>query len=179
MIFFQIKPWVAFGFPYLLIVDCEQPLFFFRLSKGSARARERWAAKPSATLVVICVSRTFCSTDQEKRETARSLVDWVILHWYACGVADATAARSLGVRSLGYKIFSDGWITNFLSYAAPPTSGASHRAWIKKWPDMNLSVILLIWCPFEGKNLVYLKELKQTYLQHLFLLESHIPRTCH
>ena len=28
------------------MVDCEQPLFFFRFSKGSARARERWAAKP-------------------------------------------------------------------------------------------------------------------------------------
>ena len=53
---------------------------FFRFSKGSARARGRWAAKPretraaarlapSATRVVICVSRAFCSTDQEKRET--------------------------------------------------------------------------------------------------------------
>ena len=28
------------------MVDCEQPLFFFRFSNGSARARERWAAKP-------------------------------------------------------------------------------------------------------------------------------------
>ena len=28
---------------------------------------------PSVTRVVICVSRAFCSTDQEKRETARSL----------------------------------------------------------------------------------------------------------
>ena len=28
---------------------------------------------PLVTRVVICVSRTFCSTDQEKRETARSL----------------------------------------------------------------------------------------------------------
>jgi len=35
-------------------LDCEQSLFFF-------------------TRVVICVSRAFCSTDQEKRETARSL----------------------------------------------------------------------------------------------------------
>ena len=49
-------------------VDCEQSLFFFRFSKGSARARERCAVH-----VVICVSRAFCSTDQEKRETARSL----------------------------------------------------------------------------------------------------------
>ena len=81
-------------------LDCEQPLFLFRFSKGSARARERRAAKlrdarneggsprrvkgdallsclsclaPSVTRVVICVSRAFCSTDQEKRETARSL----------------------------------------------------------------------------------------------------------
>ena len=29
---------------------------------------------PSVTCVVICVSRAFCSTDQEKRETARSLL---------------------------------------------------------------------------------------------------------
>ena len=85
-------------------VECEQSLIFFRFSKGSARARERWAAKPrdarneggslrrkkrdcpqsqtqclsrlapSITRMVICVSRAFCSTDQEKRETARSLV---------------------------------------------------------------------------------------------------------
>ena len=27
-------------------LDCEQSLFFFRFSKGSARARECWAAKP-------------------------------------------------------------------------------------------------------------------------------------
>ena len=31
---------------------------------------------PSVTRVVICVSRAFCSTDQEKRETARSLSDF-------------------------------------------------------------------------------------------------------
>ena len=69
-------------------LDCEQSLFFFRFSKGSARALERWAAKPrearnkggsprslapSVTRVVICVSRGFCWTDQEKRETTRSL----------------------------------------------------------------------------------------------------------
>ena len=29
---------------------------------------------PSVTRVVICVSRAFCSMDQEKRETARSLL---------------------------------------------------------------------------------------------------------
>ena len=27
-------------------VDCKQSLIFFSFSKGSARARERWAAKP-------------------------------------------------------------------------------------------------------------------------------------
>ena len=52
-------------------LDCEQPLFFFRFSELSAPARERLA--PSVTRVVICVSRAFCSTDKEKRETARSL----------------------------------------------------------------------------------------------------------
>ena len=55
-------------------LDCEQSLFFVRSSKGSARARERWAAKPRVTRVVICMSRAFCSTDQEKRETACSLI---------------------------------------------------------------------------------------------------------
>ena len=35
-------------------------------------------------------------------------VDWVILHWYACG-ADG---RSVGVRPRDYHIFSDGWITH-------------------------------------------------------------------
>ena len=50
-------------------------------SKGSARALEPRDARnkglsrlaPSVTRVVICVSRAFCSTDQEKRETSRSL----------------------------------------------------------------------------------------------------------
>ena len=69
-------------------LDGEQSLFFFRFSKGSARPRECWAAKPrnarneggnlsrlapSVTRVVIWVSRAFCATDQAKRETARSL----------------------------------------------------------------------------------------------------------
>ena len=74
-----------------LCVDCEQSLFFFRFSKGSAHARalSGEAARrkkrgrqpeclsrlaPSVKRLVICVSRAFCSTDQEKRETARSLV---------------------------------------------------------------------------------------------------------
>ena len=30
---------------YRCTLDCEQPLIFFRFSKGSARMRERWAAK--------------------------------------------------------------------------------------------------------------------------------------
>ena len=77
-------------------LDCEQPLFSFRFSKGSARARAldgearetRAAAReekefllsclsrltPSVTRVVIYVSRAFCSTDQEKREAARTLL---------------------------------------------------------------------------------------------------------
>ena len=65
-------------------LDCEQSLFFFRFSKGSARAR---AAKPrdarneggshfapSVTRVAICVSRRFARRTTEKRVTARSLV---------------------------------------------------------------------------------------------------------
>ena len=82
-------------------LDCEQPLFSFRFSKGSARTRAldgeaarretretRAAAReekefllsclsrltPSVTRVVIYVSRAFCSTDQEKREAARTLL---------------------------------------------------------------------------------------------------------
>ena len=71
-----------------VFLNCEQPLFFFRFSEGSARERQRRVVKPREArnkggsrrrkkrvpLVVICVSRTVCSTDQEKRETARSLV---------------------------------------------------------------------------------------------------------
>ena len=85
------------------MVDCEQSLFFFRFSEGSSRACERRAAArregarhenekeitaslfsclsrlaPSVTGVVVCVSRAFCSMDQEKRETARSLWLWKI-----------------------------------------------------------------------------------------------------
>ena len=35
-------------------------------------------------------------------------VDWVILHWYACGADGQSLARSLFVRSRDYQIFSDG-----------------------------------------------------------------------
>ena len=35
-------------------------------------------------------------------------VDWVILHWYACGADGRSLARSLGVRSRDYQIFSEG-----------------------------------------------------------------------
>ena len=79
-----------FGHCSLSSLDWEQSLFFFRFTEGSEREREREcrATKPRearnesgclsnlASLVrrvVICVSRTFCSTDQEKRQTARSL----------------------------------------------------------------------------------------------------------
>ena len=68
-------------------VDCEQSLFFFRFKEGSARARiarneggnlslnqPLTRLAPPVTRVVICVSRAFCSMDQEKREIARSLV---------------------------------------------------------------------------------------------------------
>ena len=52
-----------------VLLDCEQTLFFFRFSNSSSLSR----LAPSVTRMVICVSRAFCSTDQEKRETARSL----------------------------------------------------------------------------------------------------------
>ena len=45
-------------------LDCEQSLFPSDLVR---------VVHARATRVVICVSRAFCSTDQEKRETARSL----------------------------------------------------------------------------------------------------------
>ena len=54
---------------------------FFRFSDGSASAHERRAAcrkkrgrlASSITHMVICVSHEYCSMDQEKRESARSL----------------------------------------------------------------------------------------------------------
>ena len=36
-------------------------------------------------------------------------VDWVILHWYACGANGRTVGRK-GVRSHDYQNFSDGWM---------------------------------------------------------------------
>ena len=78
----------------------EHSLVFFRFSEGSARERERRAKRekrretmaaareekrrdflfsclsrlaPSVTHVLICISYAFCWTDQEKRETARSV----------------------------------------------------------------------------------------------------------
>ena len=73
-------------FSFSPTLDCDQSLFFFRFRKGvHARASSEWLSlkdarnegvsrlAPSATRVVICVSRAFCSTDQEKWETACSL----------------------------------------------------------------------------------------------------------
>ena len=53
----------------------------------------------------------------------------VILHWHACGADGRSLGRSLGVQSRDYQIFSDGQITTFLSYGAPPTRGALRRVW--------------------------------------------------
>ena len=46
------------------------------VERRSRETRETCLSRlaPSVTHVVICVSRAFCSTDQEKRETARSLI---------------------------------------------------------------------------------------------------------
>ena len=63
------------------MLDCEQSLFFsrFQSGKGSACACNRWAAREPQDARneggsrVICVSRVFCSMDQEKIDTARSL----------------------------------------------------------------------------------------------------------
>ena len=57
----------------LCLLDCEQYLFFFRFTVRGVHARASAALAPSVTRVVIYVSRAFCLTDQEKRETARSL----------------------------------------------------------------------------------------------------------
>ena len=58
----------------LCLLDCEQYLFFFRfIVVRGVHASASAALAPSVTRVVIYVSRAFCSTDQEKRETARSL----------------------------------------------------------------------------------------------------------
>ena len=39
-------------------------------------------------------------------------VDWIILHWYACGAdglsGGRSVGRSVGVKSRDYQIFSDG-----------------------------------------------------------------------
>ena len=55
------------------MLDCEQSLFFFRFQSGKGSARACEHARNEGGSRVICVSRAFCSTDQEKRDTARSL----------------------------------------------------------------------------------------------------------
>ena len=45
------------------VLDCEQSLFFFRFSEGSARARERQVAKPRGMRV---------AAQEEKTETAHT-----------------------------------------------------------------------------------------------------------
>ena len=53
----------------------------------------------------------------------------LILHWYDCGADGRSLARS--VYGLVITKFSGmGRLPHFLSYGAPPKSGASRRAWI-------------------------------------------------
>ena len=57
---------------FMGMVDCEQPFFFLRFSKGSTRARERRSREtretraPSVTRVAICVSRVLLDGLQKK-----------------------------------------------------------------------------------------------------------------
>ena len=46
-------------------LDCEQSLVFLKFSEGSARARERWAAKPREA---IYVSRALFAQRTKKKE---------------------------------------------------------------------------------------------------------------
>ena len=41
-------------------------------------------------------------------------VDWIILHWYACGAGGLSVGRSVGVRSRDFQIFSMGSLPHFL-----------------------------------------------------------------
>ena len=43
------------------------------VSRVAGREEKRESLPPSIMCVVICVSRAFCSMDQEERETARSV----------------------------------------------------------------------------------------------------------
>ena len=45
------------------VLDCEQSLFFFRFSEGSARSRKRRVAKPQGTMA---------AAQEEKTETAHT-----------------------------------------------------------------------------------------------------------
>ena len=60
-----------------------------------ARREKRGRLAPSVTRVVICVSRAFCSTDQEKREIARSL--------HICKAKRYEAIRSEAKRTISFK----------------------------------------------------------------------------
>ena len=70
----------------LIRIDHEQSLFFFRFSEGSARARSfLFHLAPSATRVVIFVSRAFYSTDQEKRLCIIRI--WLIMGRAPCALS--------------------------------------------------------------------------------------------
>ena len=51
-----------------------KPFSLFYLEEMKKKKKTKLHNRPYITRVVICVSRVFCSTDQERRETARSLV---------------------------------------------------------------------------------------------------------
>ena len=51
-----------------------KPFSSFFLEEKKKKKKTKLHNRPYITHVVICVSRAFCSTDQERRETARSLV---------------------------------------------------------------------------------------------------------
>ena len=80
-------------------------------------------------------------------------VDWVILHWYACGADGRSLARSVYGHVIT-KFSGMGRLPHFLSYGAPPTRAPRARVELRyECPQrLSLSSANLFWGSFTNHN---------------------------
>ena len=78
---------------------------------------------PSVRRVVVCVSRTFCSTDQEKRETATVESSFYIKLSQGFITYNARNCYCFSLKG-NFEITDDTQVTNSLKLLIPPSLGA-------------------------------------------------------
>ena len=120
-----------------------------------------WRLAPSVMRVVICVSHAFCSTDQERRESAHSV--FLSLH------ADISTTVSFSLHVQGEK--SRHFMTLLL--VSPRNDAGGKRGEIPFWWHVMWIVLLIRWSKFFANQQLY----PTTHLmwRHVRFVVSYMP----